>query len=145
MSSVDLRTMANAIRFLSMDAIERAGDGHPGAPLGCAEIATALFTRHLKFTPADPHWFDRDRFVLSNGHGSMLIYSLLYLTGYERIGLDQIRNFRQLGSHCAGHPELHPAAGIEVTTGPLGQGIANAAGMAVAEAFLRSWLGDAIV
>ena len=137
--------MANAIRFLSMDAIERAGDGHPGAPLGCAEITTALFTRHLKFNPADPQWFDRDRFVLSNGHGSMLIYSLLHLTGYERISLDEIRRFRQIGSHCAGHPEYDPAAGIEVTTGPLGQGIANAAGMAVAEAFLRSWLGDGLV
>ena len=145
MSRSDPSLMANAIRFLSMDAIERAGDGHPGAPLGCAEISTALFTRHLRFNPADPHWFDRDRFVLSNGHGSMLIYSLLYLTGYERISIREIERFRTLGSHCAGHPEYDPAAGIEVTTGPLGQGIANAAGMAVAEAFLRNWLGADLV
>ncbi len=145
MSHTDPSLMANAIRFLSMDAIERAGDGHPGAPLGCAEISTALFTRHLRFNPSDPNWFDRDRFVLSNGHGSMLIYSLLYLTGYERISIHEIERFRTLGSHCAGHPEYDPAAGIEVTTGPLGQGIANAVGMAVAEAFLRNWLGAVLV
>ncbi|MBU6497255.1 MAG: transketolase [Rhodospirillales bacterium] len=145
MSDVDSRLMANAIRFLAMDAIERAGDGHPGAPLGCAEITTALFTRHLRFNPADPQWFDRDRFVLSNGHGSMLLYALLHLSGYERISIDEIRNFRTLGAHCAGHPEHDPQAGIEVTTGPLGQGIANAAGMAVAETFLRTWLGADLV
>ncbi len=141
----DPRQMANAIRFLAIDAIERAGSGHPGAPLGCAEMATALFTRHLRFNPADPRWFDRDRFVMSNGHGSMLPYSLLHLTGYARISLDEIRNFRTLGSHCPGHPERDPDSGIEVTTGALGQGIANAAGMAVAEAFLRTWLGEDIV
>lgn len=145
MAGVDARRMADAIRFLSMDAIERAGDGHPGTPLGAADIVTALFTKHLKFNPADPLWFDRDRFVESNGHGSMLLYSLLHLTGYEKIGIDEIRRFRELGSHCEGHPELDPTAGIEVTTGPLGQGIANAAGMAVAEAFLRQWLGADIV
>ena len=141
MSPPDPWLMANAIRFLSIDAIERVGDGHPGTPLGAADTVTALFTRHLKFNPADPTWFDRDRFVESNGHGSMLLYSLLYLTGYEKITLDEIRTFRELGSHCEGHPELDPAAGIEITTGPLGQGIANAAGMAVAEAFLSQWLG----
>lgn len=145
MTSVDPRRMANAIRFLSMDAIERAGEGHPGTPLGAADTATALFTRHLKFNPADPLWFDRDRFVQSNGHGSMLIYSLLHLAGYEAMTLDQIRNFRVLGSHTAGHPEIDQRLGIEVTTGLLGQGIANAAGMAVAEAFLNQWLGADLV
>ena len=137
--------MINALRFLSLDAIERVGEGHPGAPLGCAEIATALFARHLKFNPKDPCWFDRDRFVLSNGHGSMLLYSLLHLTGYARIGIDQIRSFRELGSYCAGHPEYDPEAGIETTTGPLGQGIANAVGMAMAEAFLRERFGSDLV
>jgi transketolase len=145
MEGVDPRRMADAIRFLSMDAIEVAAEGHPGTPLGAADIATALFMRHLKFNPADPLWFDRDRFVQSNGHGSMLIYSLLYLAGYEKLGLEQLKRFRKLGSHCAGHPEYEPAAGIEVTTGLLGQGIANAAGMAVAEAFLGDWLGPEIV
>lgn len=145
MTSVDPRLMANAIRFLSMDAIERAGEGHPGTPLGAADITTALFTRHLKFNARDPLWFDRDRFVQSNGHGSMLLYSLLYLTGYGKIGLDEIKRFRVLRSHCAGHPEYDPAAGIEVTTGLLGQGIANAAGMALAEAILNRWFGPGIV
>jgi transketolase len=145
MTSIDPRLMANAIRFLSMGAIERAGEGHPGTPLGAADIVTALFTRHLKFNAADPLWFDRDRFVQSNGHGSMLIYSLLYLTGNEKITLEEIKRFRVLGSHCAGHPEHDPAAGIEVTTGLLGQGIANAAGMALAEAILGSWFGAEIV
>ena len=143
--SVDPRRKAHAIRFLSMDAIERAGEGHPGTPLGAADITTALFTRHLKFNPRDPKWFDRDRFVQSNGHGSMLIYSLLHLTGYERMSIDEIRNFRMLGSRAEGHPEYHPDTGIEITTGPLGQGIANAAGMALAEAFLNAWLGPDIV
>jgi transketolase len=141
----DARLMANAIRFLSMDAIEHAGEGHPGTPLGAADIVTALFTRHLRFNPRDPLWFDRDRFVESNGHGSMLLYALLHLTGYEKITLDDIRSFRRLGSACEGHPEYHPDRGIEVTTGPLGQGIANAAGMALAEAFLNRWLGADLV
>ena len=145
MSRVDPRLMAHAIRFLSMDAIERAGDGHPGTPLGAADIGTALFTRHLRFNPADPLWFDRDRFVLSNGHGSMLLYALLHLSGYEGIGIEDIRRFRELGSACEGHPERNPARGIEATTGPLGQGIANAAGMALAEAFLRQRLGASLV
>ncbi|WP_431823927.1 transketolase [Burkholderia sp. F1] len=137
--------LADAIRFLAIDAIVRAGEGHQGVPLGMAEIATALFTRHLKFNPADPTWPDRDRFVLSNGHGSMLLYALLHLTGYQRIDLDAIRSFREFGSHCAGHPEYDPAAGIEITTGPLGQGIANAFGMAVAEAYLNARFGDGVV
>lgn len=137
--------LADAIRFLSIDAILQAGEGHQGVPLGMAEIATALFTRHLKFNPADPTWPDRDRFVLSNGHGSLLLYSLLYLTGYAAIGLDQLKTFRELGSHCAGHPEYEPAHGIEVTTGPLGQGIANAFGMAIAEAYLTAKFGRDLV
>ncbi|SON58458.1 Transketolase 1 (plasmid) [Hartmannibacter diazotrophicus] len=137
--------MADAIRFLSLDAIERATDGHPGAPLGCAEIITALFTRHMKFDPQNPLWPDRDRFVLSNGHGSMLLYSALHLSGYEGISIDEIRNFRVLGSHTHGHPERAPELGIEVTTGPLGQGIANAVGMAVAEARLAAFIGPDIV
>jgi transketolase len=140
-----LQALAHAIRFLSIDAIVRAGEGHQGVPLGMAEIATALYTRHLKFNPADPAWWDRDRVVLSNGHGSMLLYALNHLSGYERIGLEQIKTFRDFGSHCAGHPEFDIAAGIEVTTGPLGQGIANALGMAVAEAFLNARFGDALV
>jgi len=145
MTTVDSAKLANAIRFLSIDTIVHATEGHQGVPLGMAEIATALFTRHLKFNPQDPVWPDRDRFVLSNGHGSMLLYSLLYLTGYAKISLDHIKSFRVLGSHCAGHPEIDPAAGIEVTTGPLGQGIANAFGMAVSEAYLNAHFGDGIV
>jgi transketolase len=141
----DARPLANAIRFLAIDAIVRAGEGHQGVPLGMAEIATALVTRHMKFNPADPQWPDRDRFVLSNGHGSMLLYALLHLTGYAHFGIDQIRTFREMGSHCEGHPEFNHAAGIEVTTGPLGQGIANAFGMAVAEAYLNARFGDGIV
>ena len=137
--------MADAIRFLSLDAIERAEEGHPGAPLGCAEIATALFTRHIRCNPADPLWFDRDRFVMSNGHGSMLVYSLLHLAGYAGFPLDEIKRFRELGSHTHGHPERAPDLGIEVTTGPLGQGVANAVGMAVAEAWLNATFGDDIV
>ncbi|EPX82165.1 transketolase [Salipiger mucosus] len=143
--TVDMRDMAQAIRFLSMDAIVRAQDGHPGTPLGGADIATALFTRHLKFDAAAPEWPDRDRFVHSAGHGSMLLYSLLHLCGYEEMGIDEIRNFRVLGSNTAGHPEYHPSAGIETTTGPLGQGIANAVGMAVAERILNHRFGDDIV
>jgi transketolase len=142
---VDPQRLAHAIRFLAIDAIVRAGEGHQGVPLGMAEIATALYTRHLKFNAAEPVWWDRDRVVLSNGHGSMLLYVLLHLTGHEKISLEQIKTFRVLGSHCAGHPEYDPAAGIEVTTGPLGQGIANALGMAAAEAFLNARFGDALV
>ncbi len=137
--------MANAIRFLAIDAIVRAGEGHQGVPLGMAEIATALYTRHLKFDASDPTWADRDRVVLSNGHGSMLLYALLYLTGYARMGIEQIRSFRDFGSRCEGHPERDPSSGIELTTGPLGQGIANAFGMAVAEAYLNARFGSGIV
>ncbi|MBR0834821.1 transketolase [Bradyrhizobium manausense] len=137
--------LAHAIRFLAVDAILKAGEGHQGVPLGMAEIATALFARHLKFNPNDPLWPDRDRFVVSNGHGSMLLYALLHLTGYEKISLPEVKSFRELGSHCAGHPEYDPAAGIETTTGPLGQGIANALGMAIAEAQLRARFGSGII
>jgi transketolase len=137
--------MANAIRFLSMDAVEKANSGHPGLPMGAADIATVLFTKYLSFDPANPHWPDRDRFVLSAGHGSMLLYSLLYLTGYEDITLDEIRNFRQLGSKTAGHPEYGHAAGIETTTGPLGQGLGNSVGMALAERILNASFGDDLV
>jgi transketolase len=137
--------LANAIRILSIDAIVNVKEGHQGVPLGMAEIATALFMRHMKFCAAQPQWFDRDRFVLSNGHGSMLLYSLLYLLGYHKINLDQIRTFRELGSHCAGHPEIDQQAGIEVTTGPLGQGVANALGMAIAEAYLNRRFGDDLI
>ncbi len=136
--------LANAIRFLAIDAIVRAGEGHQGVPLGMAEIATALYTRHLKFDAADPAWPDRDRVVLSNGHGSMLLYALLHLTGVERMGIDQVSTFRDFGSRCEGHPERDIDSGIEVTTGPLGQGIANAMGMAIAEAWLNARYGDAI-
>jgi transketolase len=142
---VQAQRLAHAIRFLAIDAIVRATEGHQGVPLGMAEIATALYTRHLKFNPADPTWPDRDRVVLSNGHGSMLLYALNHLTGYEKISLDQIKTFRELGSHCAGHPERDVDAGIEVTTGPLGQGIANALGMAVAEAHLNARFGPLLV
>ena len=137
--------MANAIRFLSMDAVEKANSGHPGLPMGCADIATVLFTRFLKFDAKAPHWADRDRFILSAGHGSMLLYSLLYLTGYEDITLDQIKNFRQLGSRTAGHPEYGHAAGIETTTGPLGQGIANSVGFALGERIMNAAFGDDLV
>jgi len=137
--------MANAIRALAMDAVEAANSGHPGMPMGMADAATALFTRHLKFDPAQPRWMDRDRFVLSAGHGSMLIYALLHLTGYARPTLDDIRNFRQLGSPCAGHPENFELAAIETTTGPLGQGLATAVGMAMAERHLNAVYGDALV
>jgi transketolase len=128
-----------------MDAVEAANSGHPGMPMGMADAATALFTRHLKYDPADPDWPDRDRFVLSAGHGSMLIYALLYLTGYARPTLDDIKRFRQLGSPCAGHPENFELAGVEATTGPLGQGVAMAVGMAIAERHLNAIYGDALV
>jgi transketolase len=139
------RRLANAIRALAMDAVEAANSGHPGMPMGMADAATALFTRHLKFDAADPYWPDRDRFILSAGHGSMLIYSLLYLTGYERPTLDDIKHFRQLGSPTAGHPENFELPGIEVTTGPLGQGVAMAVGMAIAERHLNAAYGDELV
>ena len=126
------KDLANAIRALSMDAVQKAKSGHPGAPMGMADIAEVLWNDYLSHNPANPHWVDRDRFVLSNGHGSMLLYSLLHLTGYG-VSLDDLKNFRQLGSPTAGHPEFGDAPGIETTTGPLGQGFANAVGMALAE------------
>ncbi|NCP14591.1 MAG: transketolase [Sphingomonadales bacterium] len=140
-----LQPMANAIRALSMDAVEAANSGHPGMPMGMADVATVLFTGHLKFDPAAPHWADRDRFVLSAGHGSMLIYSLLHLTGYAAPTIDDIRNFRKLGSPCAGHPENFMLDGVECTTGPLGQGLAMAVGMAMAERHLNTIYGDDLV
>jgi transketolase len=139
------RRLANAIRALAMDAVEAANSGHPGMPMGMADAATALFTRHLKHDPAHPHWPDRDRFVLSAGHGSMLIYALLHLTGYARPTLDDIRDFRKLTSPCAGHPENFMLEGVETTTGPLGQGLATAVGMAIAERHLNAEYGDDLV
>ena len=126
------KDLANAIRALSMDAVQKANSGHPGAPMGMAEIAEELWNHHLSHNPKNPNWSNRDRFVLSNGHGSMLIYSLLHLTGYA-LPMDEIKTFRQLHSKCAGHPEYGYAPGIETTTGPLGQGIANGVGFAMAE------------
>jgi transketolase len=136
--------MANAIRALAMDAVEQAKSGHPGLPMGVADIATVLFTQFLKFDPSDPAWPDRDRFVLSAGHGSMLIYALLYLTGYEAMTIEELKRFRQLHSKTPGHPENFITPGVETTTGPLGQGIANAVGMAIAERHLASIFGDVV-
>jgi transketolase len=137
--------MANAIRALAMDAVEQAKSGHPGMPMGMADVATVLFTRFLKFDPTSPAWPDRDRFVLSAGHGSMLLYALLYLTGYEAMSIEQIKRFRQLGSITAGHPEYGHVPGAETTTGPLGQGLANAVGMAIAEKRLAAEFDDSLV
>ena len=142
---VEARTMANALRALAMDAVEKAKSGHPGMPMGMADAATVLFSKFLKFDPADPQWPDRDRFVLSAGHGSMLLYGLLHLTGYADMTIEELKNFRQLGSKTAGHPENFLASGIETTTGPLGQGVANAVGMAMAEAHLAARFGDDLV
>ena len=139
------RDMANAIRALSMDAVQKANSGHPGMPMGMADVATVLFSKFLKFDPANPTWPDRDRFILSAGHGSMLLYALLYLTGYEKMTLEQIKNFRQLHSLTPGHPEAAPEMGIETTTGPLGQGIANAVGFALAERLQNARFGNDIV
>jgi len=137
--------MANAVRALAMDAVEQAKSGHPGLPMGAADIATILFTRFLKFDPADPAWPDRDRFVLSAGHGSMLLYALLHLVGYEKVTIDELKRFRRLGALTPGHPEYGHTPGVETTTGPLGQGIANAVGMAIAERHLAALFGDDIV
>ncbi len=139
-----LSSMANAIRALSMDAVEQAKSGHPGMPMGMADVATVLFAQCMKYNPADPQWPNRDRFVLSAGHGSMLLYALLHLTGYPGMNIDELRHFRQLGSKTAGHPEFGHAGGIETTTGPLGQGLANAVGMALAERMWNARLGDVI-
>ncbi|HEX9836793.1 MAG TPA: 1-deoxy-D-xylulose-5-phosphate synthase N-terminal domain-containing protein, partial [Alphaproteobacteria bacterium] len=137
--------MANALRALAMDAVEAAKSGHPGMPMGMADVATVLFTRFLKFDPADPAWPDRDRFVLSAGHGSMLLYALLHLTGYAEMTLEELKRFRQLGSRTPGHTEYEPSCGIETTTGPLGQGIATAVGMALAERHLAARFGGDLV
>ena len=143
--SMPLQQMANAIRALSMDAVQAANSGHPGLPMGAADIATVLYTKFLKIDPLAPEWPDRDRFVLSAGHGSMLQYALHYLVGFADMTLDEIKNFRQLGARTAGHPEYGHAAGIETTTGPLGQGISTAVGMALAERMMNARFGDELV
>jgi transketolase len=141
----EIRRLANVIRVLSMDAVETAKSGHPGLPMGMADVASVLFSRFLKFNAQEPGWPDRDRFVLSAGHGSMLLYSLLWLTGYPKITLEDLKHFRKVGSPTAGHPEHGDLPGIETTTGPLGQGISNAVGMAIAERILNTRFGDDLV
>ena len=141
----NINELSNAIRFLSIDAVQKANSGHPGMPMGMADVATVLFKYHLRFNPKNPDWINRDRFILSAGHGSMLLYSLLYLTGYEKISLNDLKNFRQLNSICAGHPEYTKKSGIETTTGPLGQGLGNSVGMAIGEEIFRKRFGSDII